>query len=493
MSHADDDAHSHVHATAAATATATATATAVVLGGGVAGVAAAVALADAGVAVTLVEQRARLGGRASSVEDPGAGGLLDNGQHVVMRACSDLLSLYRRLGVADHLRWGETMHFADPDAPTTLYPLKGDDLPAPLHLVRPLLGFGLLTLGERFAIARASLAALQTGRSSWAPMNEGSFADWLAEHDQPAGAIEKFWQPMIVSACNEQPERVGAGVAMQVLSEGIMAREDGLELGVAAVPLSDLLAPAAGIVEAAGGRVLTGTTASAIVFDGGRATGVRLNSGEILSADHVVSTVPADRLAPLLPEDLSGDDRLSGLGELEYSPIVSVHLIVHAMAGASVGGGVLPAERVALPGRPIHWMFETAAPETLDGHENLRHVRCVASAARDLVDRPAGDIVDLATAELRRLVPGRTVEVTHSRVIKERHATFSAAPGSDAHRPGTTGPSGLLLAGDWTATGWPATMEGAARSGSAAAAAALGKTFQPAKPEASLLFRVIAG
>ena len=463
--------------------------TAVVLGGGVAGVAAAVALADAGVAVTLVEQRARLGGRASSVDDPRAGGLLDNGQHVVMRACSELLALYRRLGVAGELRWSEAMAFADPDNPTTLHRLAGDDLPAPLHLVRPLLGFGLLTLGERLAVARAALAALQTGRAARERMNDASFAAWLGEQRQPAGAVEKFWEPMIVSACNERPAEVAAGAGLQVLCEGVMSREDGLELGVAAVPLADLLAPAAGIVEAAGGRVLTGTTATGFAWRAGLCRGVTLNTGETLGADHVVAAVPADRLAGLLGADAPEDPRFEDLDALTYSPIVSVHLLL----GASPGGRVLPAELVALPGRPIHWMFETAAPPDAGDAQNLRHVRCVVSAARDLVDRPAGEIVDLALAEVRRLVPGAAVEAAHSRVIKERHATFSVAPGSDAHRAATAGPSGLLLAGDWTDTGWPATMEGAARSGAAAAAAALGTAYEPAAPEESLLHRVIAG
>ena len=478
------------HSTATATAP---PATAVVLGGGVAGVAAAVSLADAGVAVKLIEQRGRLGGRASSVDDPRAGGLLDNGQHVVMRACTELLALYRRLGVAGELRWHETMHFADPDEPTTLYPLAGDDLPAPLHLVRPLLGFGLLTLGERLAVARASLAALQTGPDARAAMNDESFAAWLEDQKQPAGATEKFWKPTIVSACNEEPENVGAGVALQVLCEGTMARDDGLELGVSSVPLADLLAPAAAIVEAAGGRVLTGTTATGFAHDGGRVTGVVLNSGETLAADHVVAAVPADRLATLLGDDAdtlgTADPRLAGLDGLAYSPIVSVHLLLHA----ADGGDVLPAPRIVLPGRPIHWLFETAAPPSAENAQNLRHVRCVVSAARDLIDLPANDLIDLALGEVRRLVPGKVVESQHARVIKERHATFSAAPGSDAHRPATSGASSLLLAGDWTATGWPATMEGAARSGYAAAAAALGVAYEPGEAESSLLYRVIAG
>ncbi|BAM04137.1 putative phytoene dehydrogenase [Phycisphaera mikurensis NBRC 102666] len=463
--------------------------TAVVVGGGVAGVAAAVALADAGVRVTLLEQRGRLGGRATSVDDAKAGGALDNGQHVVMRSCTQLLALYRRLGTAGELRWAETLHFADPDDPSTLHPLKGDDLPAPLHLVRPLLGFGLLTLGERLSVARASLAALQTGRSSWAARGEESFADWLAEHKQGEAEIQKFWRPMIVSACNEEPAGVAAGVGLQVLCEGVMSRDDGLELGVAAVPLADLLAPAIPIIEAAGGEVRTGTTATGFDLESGRVAGVTLNSGESLAADHVVAAVPADRLAALLPGGLAGDDRLTGLDALGYSPIVSVHLLLHAFDG----GVVLPAERVALPGRPIHWMFETAAPEGAEDAQNLRHVRCVVSAARNLVDLPAGEITEIAMREVRRLVPGKRVEARHSRVIKERHATFSVAPGSDAHRPAAAGPSGLLLAGDWTATGWPATMEGAARSGAAAAAAALGEDHRPAAPEASLLYRVIAG
>ncbi len=473
------------------------TRTAVVCGGGVAGLTAAVDLAQHGWRVTLIEQRARLGGRASSVDDPKTNETIDNCQHVVMRACTALLDLYDRLGVADQIEWSQTLRFADPDEPTTLHALAGDDLPAPVHLLRPLLKFGLLSMKQRFTVARGMVSVLQAGSTHRARThyNDTSFADWLNEHGQDADVVERFWSPIIVSACNETPDRVAAGYAFQVFQEGMMATDDAYHLGLALCPLAALYDPATPIIEAHGGNVRLGTTVSSVNVSGGRATGVTLNTGETLDADAVVVAVPFDRMGSLLPEGLAGqDERFADLDALEQSPIVGIHLYVTA----DDDGTVLPAPHVALPTRPVHWFFGKGSvelPEQAPGTK-AEHVHGVISAAHDVIDQSADDLAALGFDELKRLHGDRAgaLRLVHHRVIKEKHATFSIRPGVDAARPQVSGPmQNLFVAGDWTDTGWPATMEGAARSGFAAAAAARGASASPNAKPGTLLYRLLAG
>ena len=465
----------------------------VICGGGVAGLSAAVRLAQAGVKVTLVEQRQRLGGRASSVNDPKSDSVIDNCQHVVMRACTALLDLYGRLGVADQIQWSTTLHFADPEDPTAVYALKPDDLPAPMHLLRPMMKFGLLSASQKFSVARAMLAVMQVGSSHRARShyNNQSFREWLDGQNQSADVVELFWSPIIVSACNEWPEHVAAGYAFQVLQDGLLAADDAYELGLALCPLADLYDPAAKLIEDAGGTVHLGTTATGFAYADGAVTGLQLNTGETITGDHYVAAVPFDRLGGLLPDDLkNADERFGQLDALQVSPILGIHLYYRTTNGRPV----MEMPHVVLPERPVHWLFNKGAVD-LPEHGQVQHVHAVISAAHDLVDESADDLAVMADAEVHRLFGTAHPELqrVHQRVIKEKHATFSIRPGIDAARPAVSGATAnLLLAGDWTDTGWPATMEGAARSGYAAAAAVLGEADAITDSNRSLLYRLIA-
>ncbi|MEM1097571.1 MAG: hydroxysqualene dehydroxylase HpnE [Planctomycetota bacterium] len=478
----------------------------VVVGGGVAGIAAAVDLAQRGASVTLLEQRPRLGGRASSMDDPKTGRLIDNCQHVLTRACTALIDLYERLDVVGKIRWTDTLWFADPDAPTRWHAIRADDLPAPMHLARPMVRFGLLTPRERFDVSRAMLNVIQAGstRRARAAMNDRSFADWLEEQGQSAALIEKFWSPIVVSACNETCDRVALGYAMQVFQEGMLATHDAYHVGLATCPLAELYGAAEPLIASLGGVVRCGETVTAVRFADGRAAGVTLNTGETLDADAVVMALPSERLGDVLPAGLADtDERFARVAELEHSPIVGVHLYVRNNADP-VEHAVLPHPHVVLPGRPIHWFFdqgrveltETEAGTLIDGPGPCRHLHAVISAARDTVNRSNDELAQLAFDELRRVVgpSGAALHRVHQRVIKERNATFSVTPGVDALRPCVVGSTpGLLLAGDWTDTGWPATMEGAARSGFAASAATLGETPAEEVRVGSRLYRLVAG
>ncbi|MEM9883954.1 MAG: hydroxysqualene dehydroxylase HpnE [Planctomycetota bacterium] len=436
---------------------------ALVLGGGVAGIAAAVRLAGRGVAVTLVEMRPRLGGRATSLEDPETGGLIDNCQHVTMRCCTALTELYETLGVAGRVAWHGRYHFVHAD--DTADTLAAGPLPAPLHLAGSFLRFRGLSFGDKWAIGRALVGVRRMKRADREALNTITFASWLEQQRQPPRAVERFWEPTVVGACNETVEAVAAGYALQIFADGLLAGRRGYEMGLSDVPLARLYDPAEAAVTAAGGRLLRPASLRGLDYDPDtkRVTAARLADGTRLTADAFVSALPFEALDRVIDDPLRRDDeRLGRLGELHTSPILGLHLWVCRPDRRPV----LERPHVVLTGSPIHWFFDHGTDA-----DGVQHLHGVVSAAHDLIDRPNAETLDLALAELQRVAPVTDdVELVRGRVIKERRATFSARPGVDALRPATTGTvRNLLLAGDWTATGWPATMEGAARSGFTAA------------------------
>lgn len=449
----------------------------VVVGGGLAGIAAAVRLAEHGQPVTLVETRKRLGGRATSFTDPTTGDTLDNCQHVLMRCCTNLIDLYQRLGVDRLIDWHRTLYFTNSQG--ELDTLEGDDLPAPLHLTRGLLGFKTLSLAEKFAISRGMLAIMQTSRRSRENLATESFAHWLARHRQPASVIEKFWGVIIISACNASLDDVSASYALQVFQEGFLYDNTGYEMGLAKVPLVDLYASAQRKLESAGGELMLGSSAQQFLYDHrkSRISLLKLADRQELAAGDFISTVPFDRLAKLACNDLlEADSRLSHLEKFSVSPIIGIHLVFDAPAGKPV----MDLPHLVLMQSPVQWLFnkgmQQVATDSGDGQAQ-QHLHAVISAAYDLVDKPADDLIAMASAEVRKALPGACdAKLVHARAVKEKRATFAISPGIDRYRPATTGAvENLYLAGDWVNTGWPATMEGAVRSGYRAAAAILRK------------------
>ena len=444
----------------------------VILGGGVAGIAAAVRLACGAdpPRVTLLEMRPRLGGRAGSAPAGQGQPLLDNCQHVVMGCCTAVLHLYKSLGVADRIAWHDRYTFVHGDG--TVDRLAVGRLPAPLHLAASMLRFRGLSWRDKLAIARAVAPVRRMADAQLRAANAESFAAWLHRHRQPDRAIERFWRPAVVSACNESLERVAAGYGLKVLRDGFLASKAGARMGLPTVPLDELYGRTATLLADAGGTLRLGTTVKQIGYDAAtrRVTGVTLNTGECLDADAVVAALPPEALQRVIDPAMRSDDvRLRRLDELEVSPILGLHLWVRLPE--AVEQDLLP--HVVLTGSPVHWFFDRG-PDPSRG-DGARHLHGVISAAADLLDRPNRELIELAMRELRRFVPGYAdAELIEGRVLKERRATFAALPGVDALRPSTAGAIGnLMLAGDWCDMGWPATMEGAARSGFAAAEALL--------------------
>jgi zeta-carotene desaturase len=433
----------------------------VVVGGGLAGMAAAVALESAYVPVTLLEARKTLGGRAGSFEDPQTGEVLDNCQHVLLGCCTNLLDFYRRVGVLDRIHWERTIRFVDPRGrPHGLWGI--DALPAPLNLAASAAAFTALDLSERFSLARAMLAMLRLGPAGRAALADISFGQWLAEHDQPASLIEKFYQLVLVSALNEDCLAASAAYAIQVFQEGMLFHSMAYRMGTPACPLGDLYKslPCR--------DVRLGARMTGLALRGQRVVGVHIGE-ELLAAEAVVLATTHASLDRWIPSALlAKDQRFNGLDQLQSVPILGAHLWFDRP--------VLPWPHAALMGGPLQWIF--AKPG-----EDGRAVHGVISAARNWTTVPREQALDMFVRQIQTTLPGAgDAKLVRGVIVIEKRATFSPLPGVDRLRPAQAPPpdgiEGLYLAGDYTRTGWPATMEGAVRSGYLAAEAVLN---QPGK------------
>ena len=433
----------------------------VVIGGGLAGLAAAAALGGAGHSVELLESRPFLGGRATSYEigNGEEAEFIDNCQHILLRCCVNLLDFYRRLGVEQDIAFSREFTFIEPGGRRSV--LRRGVLPAPAHFAGSFLGLKFLTFGEKLALARAIRAIGQERNRG--DLERITMQQWLEEKRQPRRVIDRFWRQVLVSAINEELDRMAAAHGFQVFRLGFLARADSYEMGVPAVPLGRLYS---GDAWARVGKVKIRlrTLVSQIVIAGGVARGVMAGDEEI-HADYYVSAVPFERMGVLVPE--LGLD----VGAFEHSPITGIHLWFDR--------AVTSLPHATLLDRTIQWMFNKQ-----DG----RYIQLVVSASRSLAEMPRADVIALALKELGEFFPAvREAELEKAHVVKEIRATFSAAPGLEAHRPGNaTGISNLFLAGDWTKSGWPATMEGAVRSGYLAAeavTAAMGRPQEFVRPD----------
>ncbi len=439
--------------------------TVAVVGAGLAGLAAACALADSGFRVTLFERRPYVGGRASSYEHPGTGETVDNCQHVLLGCCTNLIAFYRRIGAEDKIRWYDRLNFVEPGGTVSVIHPSG--LPAPLHTAPSFLASHALDFEDKLAIARAMLDM------SWRlpPDTSENFLSWLKRHGQTPRAIERFWKVVLVSALNEDLDRVSVRYGAQVFRESFLKSAEAGRMGVPSVPLSELYGAAADYVRAHGGDVRLRAPVDKVQPLG---SGVTLCfAGAEIGTDFAVLAVPFQHVGPLLPDTPDGEPLRAELARFETSPITGIHFWFDRQ--------VTGLDHAVLLDRTIQWMFHKS--RLLSGRKNGgadegSYVELVVSSSKSLVEKSRNEILDLGLAELREFFPAaREAKVVKSAVIKEVHATYSALPQSDRYRPpaATVWPR-VFLAGDWTATGWPATMEGAVRSGYRAAEAVVRRT-----------------
>jgi len=440
--------------------------TVAIIGGGLAGLSAGSALADAGYRVELFERRPYLGGRASSYELPGTCEVVDNCQHVLLGCCTNLIDFYRRLGVEQQIRWYDEITFILPGGRSST--IRPGVLPAPFHAAPSFLCSAVLDLKDKLAIARAMMALAPA-----LPADNGEdFLSWLSRHGQTQKAINRFWTPVLVSALNEDLDCVSVRYAAQVFRESFLKSAEAGRMGIPAVPLSQLYGTTAGYIEARGGKMHLRAAVDSVRAD---AEAVLLCvGGENVRADYAVLATPFGGVEKLLPDVPEAEALRNQLRGLESSPITGIHLWFDRE--------ITPLEHAVLLERTIQWMFHKSKilATRKDSAQAGSYVELVVSSSKTLVDKQRGDIIELAVMELGEFFPiVREAKLTKATVIKEVHATFSPKPGSDAFRPFNNSPwSRLFLAGDWTATGWPSTMEGAVRSGYGAAEALSGKTFR---------------
>lgn len=427
----------------------------VVCGGGLAGIAAACEAALLGARVTLVERRPFLGGKAFSFTDADAGVEVDNGQHVFLGCCTAYIALLRLLGTYGSTTLQPALDVPVRDRAGRTGALRAARLPAPAHLGPSFATYPHLTAREKASALRAlaALGALREGAR--AELDDVSFARWLADHGQGPGAIARFWDLIVLPTCNDRSDRVSAALAAFVFREGFLRTRTGSAIGWSAVGLTRLVDPAArAFLEARGGRVVSGRS----VAEAGPG-GVVLGDGERLPADAVVVALPPARAREVAPAALPEDP---GLGA---APILNVHVWYDRP--------VMDERFVAVLDSPAQWIFNRTAMAGLPGPG--QHLAISVSGAREEVAEPKPALIARFTAELAELMPrAGAASVERAAVVKEPEATFSAAPGQAARRPGPRTPvEGVVLAGAWTDTGWPATMEGAVRSGMRAARLAL--------------------
>ena len=432
-----------------------------VIGGGLAGLSAACALADAGMPVTLFERRPYLGGRASSYEHPGTNETVDNCQHVLLGCCTNLIDFYRRLGVEDKILWFDTLNFLEPGG--RLSRLGPSFLPAPFHSTPAFMRAKFLSIGDKDAIARG-LLALMPGLPD---ETEENFLSWLDRHGQTPRAIQRFWEPVLVSALNESLDRMSVHYAAQVFRESFLKSPAAGRMGVPSVPLSDLYGVAGDYIRKRGGEVLLRSSVDSLRCD---EAGCELNlAGNKLVFDYAISAAPFDVLAKMIAAE-SPKGLAEKLQRFETSPITGIHFWFDRQ--------VTDLPHAVLLDRTIQWMFNKSKLQEAGGRkqETGSYLELVVSSSKTLVERSKQEILDLALAELQEFFPAiAKAKVLKSTVIKEIKATYSALPMSDEYRPlAATAWPRFFLAGDWTATGWPATMEGAVRSGYKAADALLG-------------------
>lgn len=448
----------------------------IVIGGGLAGLSAGIALADAGWRVRLFEQRPFLGGRATSYVLPD-GEHVDNCQHVTLGCCTNLDDFYRRVGAADKIKFFDRLTFLDPQG--RLGAIQAGALPAPFHMTGSFATFAPLSLRDKLSISWAMLTILQnSGRTSDLDERGGiSMLEWLRRRGQSKGAIERFWRVVLVSALDEELDKTDARYGIDVFWKAFLSTRGGYRMGVPAVPLAQLYDGCKTAIEQRGGEVQLRSSARGLRIENNSIAAVTFDGGRQESADACIFAIPHTALQDLLPETLRrSDPAFRNLHMLKSAPITGVHLWFDRP--------VMQEPFLTLIDTTTQWIFNKSAlytsrngdtpPATAQAAAG-QYLQLVISASYDLLPMGRQEIIDLCLREVRQALPAaRDANLIKATVIKEAAATFSPEPGVDRWRPKQeTQIHGLFVAGDWTDTGWPATMEGAVRSGYLAAEAVL--------------------
>lgn len=452
----------------------------IIIGGGLAGLATAAALVtcrqenSAENRVTLLESRPRLGGRATSIIDADTGEMIDNCQHVSMGCCTNFAHFCETIGIENSFTIEDELIFIDRDNQRSV--LKNGWGPAPFHLAGSFSRLRFLNSREKreLAFGLKKLAAVGEEVTHENNQSQQSFLDWLQANGQSSGVIRKYWHTVLVSALSESLDRIDTGIARKVFVDGFLRHRDAWKISVATRPLGLLYGDEiAQWFQQRGGDVrlkagVAGIEVSSADSAEHRVNGVRLRNGEYLDADHVVLAVPWTHALPLLPEPLRTRPEYQAIADIEAAPISSVHLWFDRE--------ITKTRHVVFVDRLSQWIFNRTGIHRSQQHRHQNesasfNYQVVISNSRDLRGQPQEETIEKVVAELASVWPEvRNARLLSSRLITEHRAVFSPTPGVEQLRPSQQTPiANLQLAGDWTQTGWPATMEGAVRSGYLAA------------------------
>jgi squalene-associated FAD-dependent desaturase len=440
----------------------------VVIGGGLAGITAAVALAKAKHEVTLLEAKPRLGGATMSFDRDGL--VIDTGQHVFLRCCTAYRGLLDRLGMAAHAplqpRFDVTVV-----APGKRAVMKRRRAPAPFHMLPALLGYPFLTTPERLRLALAALAFRRLNQAD-PKTDELRLGDWLEAHGQDERTRRVLWDLFSVSSLNVPGDDASLALAAVVVKTGLLGDADAADIGVPTLPLGELHGTAAArVLGKLGATVRLQAKAAAIEPKGEGEFLVRL-AGEVdgdatgdLLADAVVLAVPHEQAAKLIPSGALPAETVEGWAGLGAAPIVNVHVIYDRK--------VMDVPFAAGVDSPVQWVFDRTrisglhARASAGQYSDGQYLAISLSAADEYASTPVAELREKFVPALAELFPAaKDATVTEFFVTREKRATFRQVPGTAKLRPkAATGLPGLVLAGSWTDTGWPDTMEGAVRSG----------------------------
>jgi len=429
-----------------------------VLGGGVAGIAASVKLASAGYRVTLLEKGPRLGGRAYSFYDAATGEWVDNCQHILMGCCEALKELYRLSGSEDKITWQDTYYFYYPNK--GFQTLKSSCLPAPFQLLPSFLKLDALSFRDRINITQLMSRILSQDpevHPEWATL---SIKEWFESQGVSRESIGLFWEPVLVSALNDSIDQLPVSYVFKTIRWGFLGREGAWKMGIPSVSFHHLYhEQTLNYLTKRNSLVRLKEGVKKLVIQNNRITGVLLSEGSYLEADTVISALPQDKLVPLLDAD-SGIKK--NMSHYQFSPIMGIHIWLDRR--------IMELPNLCLPGNFIQWIFDKTPGDAVS-KASSQYLSIVISASQESLHLPQKEIIDRTLQELKKVFPAAQDACrVHSLIIREPRATFKLMELQDSYRLGPVSDiSGLYLAGDWTDTGWPATMESAALSGFAAA------------------------
>ena len=449
--------------------------TAIVLGGGLAGIAASARLAEAGWDVTLLEARKSLGGRAFSFRDPGDfrdpdgdEDDIDNGQHVIVGACRNLIDFLTQIGIWDSWRLQSRLDVAIYDRGGRLGRLYGVNLRPPAHLLPAFLTYPHLGLWDKMRAIRGLIAAMFARRND-ANVENITFYHWLRAHGQSERTIYNLWNVLIEGTLNDNIRDVSAAMGLLIVQDGLLDGRQDANIGYPKVALGDAIGePARRHLESLGVHLWLGCPVRRINADGENAvSSITIGNGQTLSADAYVSALPFWVLPNLLPESLLALEPFPSLLTLQTSPIVNVHL--------QYDTPVMSRDFCYFVDSPLQWVFNRSVIRGQTHDDTSQFLTVSISAAWEYIDTDRSELAATIAAEIRRAFPSaRHATLLRATVVKQPNATFRCTPGANRLRPGPVTPApNLFLAGEWTRTGWPSTMESAVISGYNAAAAVI--------------------